>query len=103
MLNDWYLGWQESWLQLGRDPPDDWIIADVGYIFDRMEWNTDEGWYHENGRILWVVICQAYLFLIDADFRQSYLQTWSTHPSPVDMEWILEQLEVLYRVMTGAK
>ena len=90
-------------MKLGQDHPDDWMIADVGYIFDRIEWNMDEGRYHKNGRVLWILICQADLFLIDADFRQSYLQTWSTHPSPVVMEWVLEQLEVLYGVMTRAK
>ena len=103
VLYAWYLDWQEAWNRINKEPPDEWVIADVSHVFDRVIWNQDEDRFHLTNRVVWVIVCMADIYVVDADFQKGNLQIWSGYPNPTVIGWIKEQLIELHKVMSSVQ
>ena len=81
--------------------PVHWVVADVSHVFDRVNWASDENRYKEQGRVLWLIVFFADMYVVDADFHRKSLEVWSSHPNPVVMDWIRDQLKWLNNTVLG--
>ena len=79
----------------------EWILVDVCHVFDRIQWREEVDEYPRDGRLLWIIICSSDVYVVDADFCEGTVIYWCSHPVQVILDWINEQLKVMYRLIKG--